>query len=192
MITQDREYRMFQCRASDEEGSAVIEGYAAVFESPTVLSEIDGIKYSEVIRRGAFDDTEMRDVVLNYNHDGKPVARTKNNTLKLTVDDVGVKVWADIGGTEEGRRLYEEIKGGYLDKMSFAFTIDEQEYDRKTRTSNVTKIKRLYDVAVVDLPAYDDTYVKARSRFLAEAEKERAEALRARKGKLKTKILLEV
>lgn len=95
-----------------------------------MLYEYDGIEYKEVIDRSAFTGAEMRDVVMNYNHGGKPVARTKNGTLQLTVDTRGLRISADLSGTEEGRRLYEEIRGGYLDQMSFAFTVNKQEYDR--------------------------------------------------------------
>jgi HK97 family phage prohead protease len=193
MITKDRSYRSFEMRAADEEGM-IVEGYAAKFESPTVLYEFDGVKYSEVIKRGAFNGAEMADVVMNYNHDGKPVARTKNKTLQLIVDDIGLKVRADLSGTEEGRKLYNEIKGGYLDRMSFSFKVPPggDNYVRETRTRELNKFKRIFDVAVVDMPAYDTTNIQARSFFQAEAEKEAAEAVERRKRKLKLLIEMEV
>ena len=174
MITKDRYYRPFEVRLSDEEMR--VEGYAAIFDAETVMYEYDGIQYKEVIGRDAFSGTQMQDVVMNYNHGGKPVARTKNNTLQLIVDDVGLRVSADLGGTQEARNLYEEIKAGYIDKMSFAFTVNADEYNRDTHTRRIKDIKRLYDVAAVDIPAYDTTSIQARSFFEAEAEKERAEA----------------
>ena len=174
MITKDREYRPFEIRA--EESGNIVEGYALTFENETVLHERDGIKYKEVIIRNALNTAQMQDVVMNFNHTGKPVARTKNNTLTLTVDNVGLRIRADLSGTDEGRKLYEEIKGGYIDKMSFAFTVADEEYDRGTRTRKIKGIKRLYDVAAVDIPAYDSTSIQARSFFEAEAERERAEA----------------
>lgn len=177
MISKDRLYRPFDIRLA--EGPGLVEGYAATFEQETVMYEYEGIKYKEVIDRGAFGQAQMADVVLNYNHQGKPVARTKNNTLQLRLDDVGLFVSADLSGTEEGRRLYEEIKGGYIDKMSFAFTVDSDEYDKNSHTRRITGIKRLYDVAAVDIPAYDSTSISARSYFEAEAERERAEARHA-------------
>ena len=173
MITKDRMYRSFEMRA---EGENKVEGYAAVFESETVMYEYDGVQYKEVIDRNAFEGTQMSDVVLNFNHGGKPVARTKNGTLSLAIDSVGLKVSADLSGTEEGRKLYEEIKGGYIDKMSFAFTVNKDEYNKDTHTRRITGIKRLFDVAAVDIPAYDTTSIQARSFFEAEAEKELAEA----------------
>jgi HK97 family phage prohead protease len=174
MITKDRFYRPFEVRISETEMR--VEGYAATFESETVMYECDGIQYKEVIDRNAFNGTQMQDVVLNYNHGGKPVARTKNNTLEVRTDDVGLFISADLSGTDEGRKLYEEIKGGYIDKMSFAFTVTSEEYNKDTHTRRITGIKRLYDVAAVDMPAYDTTSIQARSFFQAEAEKERAEA----------------
>ena len=91
----------------------------------------------------------------------------------------------------EGRRLYEEIKGGYIDKMSFAFVVSEDSYDRDTHTRRILGIKRLYDVAAVDIPAYDATSISARSYFSAEAEKMKTAEARAKKIK-KLKLLLEV
>lgn len=189
MVTTDREYRAFEMRIAD--GEMNVDGYAVVFKQPTVLYSFDGIDYKEEIDRHAFDEAEMTDVVMNYNHQGKPVARTKNGTLALSVDDKGVRVSAGLSGTEEGRRLYEEIKGGYIDKMSFAFTVSEDSYDRETHTRKVLKVKRLYDVAAVDIPAYDATSISARSYFSAEAEKEKTAEARARQ-KQKIKLMLEV
>ena len=177
MITKDRNYRSFEVRASEE--GAFVEGYALVFDTEEVMYEYDGIAYKEQIRSGALDSTLMQDVVLNFNHGGKPVARTKNGTLELRVDPVGLFVRADLSGTEEGRRLYEEVKGGYLDKMSFAFTINADEYNKEQHLRTITEVKRIYDVAIVDIPAYESTSVQARSFFEVEAEKERAEARNA-------------
>lgn len=189
VISKDREYRAFELRAAD--GEMTVEGYAAIFESPAVLYSYDGVDYREVIDRKAFSGAQMADVVMNYNHQGKPVARTKNGTLQLWVDSTGLQIRADLSGTEEGRRLYEEIRGGYIDKMSFAFTVSEDSYDRDTHTRRILGIQRLYDVAAVDLPAYDATNISARSYFSAEAEKaDRAEARAAKIKKLK--LMLEV
>lgn len=190
MITKDRDYRSFEIRAEGE--GSFVEGYAVVFDDPAVMYEYDGIKYSEEIRAGAFDDCQMGDVVLNFNHQGKPVARTKNQTLDLTIDQSGLKVRADLSGTEEGRRLYEEVRGGYLDAMSFAFTVRSEEYNKETRTRSITEVKRLYDVAIVDFPAYESTTVLARSFFEAEAERELAEAGEREERKNKKRKLIQL
>lgn len=179
MITKDRHYRSFEVRTIEE--GYKVQGYAAMFGNEEVMYEYDGIQYKEVIDSKAFSGADMQNVVMNYNHSGKPVARTKNNTLSLFVDDVGLLVNADLSGTEEARRLYEEIKGGYIDKMSFAFTVEVggEEYNQQTHTRKITGIKRLFDVAAVDIPAYESTSIEARSFFEVEAGKELAEARKA-------------
>lgn len=177
MRTKDRMYRAFEVRAAPDD--MIVEGYALTFDQPTVMAEIEGRKYSEVISRGAFDNAEMRDVVLNFDHQGKPLARTKNGTLALTVDDVGLHIRADLSSTAESRALYEEIKAGLIDKMSAAFTVGKENYDRETRTRKIDGFKRLYDVAAVTFPAYESTSIEARGLFDAEVSAERAEASRA-------------
>lgn len=190
MITKDRNYRNFEVRASED--ANIIEGYAVVFDTVETMYEYDGIEYKEEVKSGAFNNTDMKDVVLNFNHGGKPVARTKNSTLELTVDQRGLFVKADLSGTEEGRKLYEEVKGGYLDKMSFAFTINAEEYSRDTRTRSITDIKRLFDVAIVDVPAYDSTSVMARNFFQAEAERELTEVRELERNKQKQKLKIKI
>ncbi|WMJ83399.1 HK97 family phage prohead protease [Oscillospiraceae bacterium LTW-04] len=179
-MTKDRQHRTFEIRAAGD--GMTVEGYAATFEQPTILYECEGVKYYEVIARGAFTGAQMSDVMMNYNHRGKPVARTKNGTLTLEVDDLGLKIKADLSGTEEGRRLYEEVKGGYIDKMSFSFKADpnRDSYDRLTHTRRISGFERIFDVAAVDIPAYDSTSISARSFFEAQAEAEAAEAVQHR------------
>ena len=191
MTPETRDYRMFEMRAMPTTDSETggeqyrVEGYAAKFNEETVLFEIEGVKYREVIRPGAFSGAKMQDVVMNYNHGGKPVARTKNGTLTLTTDLIGLHVVADLGGTEEGRRLYEEIQGGYIDKMSFAFTVRTSTYDKATRLRSIEQIDRLFDVAAVDIPAYDCTEIAARSWAKAEALREQAAEAARRKLEIK-------
>lgn len=116
MITKDRYYLPFEMRTAQggAEGENIVEGYAAVFERPTVLYTENGVEYCEIISRTAFAGVDLSDVVMNYNHTGKPVARTRNGSLVLTIDDTGLKVTARLGGTQEARAMYEEIKGGYI------------------------------------------------------------------------------
>src|SRR5690554_5095380 len=189
MITKDREYRSFEFEAKEEEKT--IEGYAVVFDKETTLFEYGGVKYKEIIDRNAFDGVSLDDVVLNIDHTGKPLARTKNNTLELSIDDYGLKVRARLDGTQAGREAHEEIKGGYFDKMSFSFTIEENSYNSETNTETILKIKRLYDVSVVTFAAYEQTSVLARNSLLAEAERKKAEAELVEKRRLeKEKQLL--
>jgi HK97 family phage prohead protease len=123
----------------------------------------------------ALAQADMSDVIFNYNHGGKVMARTRNQTLQLTIDNKGLYVRARLDGTSEGRKLYEEIRGGYIDRMSFAFTVAEDEYQKETRTRVIRKVKKLYDVSAVDIPAYDTTSISARSFFEAQEEIERKE-----------------
>ncbi len=155
----------FQIRSELVEGQEPefwVEGYAARFNSPTVLFELEGMEYKEQIANDAFTDCKMEDVIFNYNHSGKVMARTRNKTLQLAVDNDGLFVRARLDGTEEGRKLYDEISKGYIDRMSFQFTIGQEAYDFENRMWTVLRVKRLYDVSAVDIPAYDDTSIEAR------------------------------
>lgn len=174
----------------------IVQGYAAVFNTPTELFEIDGIKYREQIDARAFDNAKMDDVIFNYNHEGRVYARTRNGTLKLEIREKGLWIEADIGGTEEGRKLYEEIKGGYIDRMSFQFTVKQETFDKENHLWTVKEVNRLYDVAAVSIPAYDDTLIEARKKFAMEnangayMEHEKDMNLRRRKLELRTKIFI--
>ena len=174
--TAEREYRSLQdfSLVPAEEGNPqrIVRGTAAVFNTPTCLYEYDGVKYFEIIDRGAFDDCDMTDVIFNYNHAGKVVARLRNQTLTLNLTSTGLGMEADLAGTTAGRELYEEIDGGYIDKMSFSFAVRASEYDSATRTRTITKIRKLYDVSAVSFPAYDETSISARDFFAEEYAKE--------------------
>lgn len=170
IITFDVEARSM---GEAENRELLAEGYAAKFNSPTVLFEIDGVEYREVIDPRAFDGADMSDVIFNYDHAGKVLARNSNQTLDLKVDGVGLHIKARLHGTKEGRELHEEIEGGYVTKMSFRFTVAEERYDRASRTRTIVRFKKIYDVSAVSIPAYDDTSISARSFFEAEAEKEK-------------------
>lgn len=186
-IKEGREYRALQDFAPlprDGESDAYrVRGTAVVFNTPTCLYEFDGVKYFEVIDRHAFDGCDMSDVIFNYNHGGKVVARLRNKTLSLSVTERGLDMEADLSGTAAGRDLYEEIDGGYVDKMSFSFTVRESKYDNVTHTRTITKIRKLYDVSAVDIPAYQETEISARSFFEMEHEKEVRALEQARRRK---------
>lgn len=186
-----REIRMAELRAIEPAGDTqemIIEGRAIVYERPTVMYEIDGIKYYEVIARGALDGADLKDVPFKYNHSSSVMvmARTRNKTLELIPDDQGLLIRANLANTTAGRDLYELIRRGDIDKMSFAFTVAEDSYDRDARTRRILRFKRIWDVSAVDTPAYQDTYISARNYFMAQAEAERraAEAAEKRRRKL--------
>lgn len=186
-LKDGREYRSLQdfSLVPREEGSEEyrVKGTAVVFNTPTVLYECDGVKYCEIIDRHAFDGCDLSDVIFNYNHGGKVVARLRNKTLALHVTERGLEVEADLSGTQAGRELYEEIDGGYIDKMSFSFSVREAKYDSVTHTRTITKVKKLYDVSAVDIPAYEETSISARSFFTVEHGKELAALEQARRRK---------
>lgn len=176
-----REIRVFssfelkELRNENGESQDYVYGVPVVFNTPTCLWEYEGVKFYEQIDRHAFDNCDMSDVIFNYNHGGRVAARIRNKTLKLSLNDVCMDMDAYLGGTEYGRGLLEDIRGGYIDKMSFAFVVDVDgdEYDAATHTRTIKHIKKLYDVSAVDIPAYDTTSISARSFFEVEYEKEK-------------------
>ena len=144
----------------NEEDKMIIEGYPITFESPA-----SHFGMTEVIDRNALNNTDMTDVPLKYNHDDSHLimARTRNGSLKLEVDSIGLKMTAELIDTQSNRDIYKSIKAGLLDKMSFAFTTKNESYDFETDKRTILEIDKLYDVSVVDVPFYDSTSVFARS-----------------------------
>lgn len=181
-------------RAEGDENKLIIEGYAARYDSETFIGW-DGWGFYETIEKGAFDDADMRDVPLKYNHlDAVPIlARTRNKSLVLTPDDKGLHIRAELLDTTDGQDMYKRIKSGLLDKMSFAFTVKEEEITDQNKPNPRRKIKkfdRIFDVSVVDTPAYEDTSIYARSRehlekCLQPLENEQRDALELAKAKNK-------
>lgn len=171
-LMESRSFREMTVRALDEgEDKYIVEGYATTFNQPYVLWQDGEWTLLEQVDSKAFDDTDMTDVIMQYDHSGRVFARKSNGTLSLTTDDHGLKVRADLGGTDIGRQLYQEIKGGYTTKMSFGFTIAENGETRETIEEDgkvtvmrtITAIKKLYDVSAVSLPANDATAISARN-----------------------------
>lgn len=185
---------------SDEQ---IVEGYATTFNEQYMLYDWGDYKVFEQIDARAFDDCDMSDVIFQYNHEGRVMARTRNKTLELSTDNHGLKIRADLSGTELGRQLYEEIRGGYTDRMSFGFTVAEDKREiienRETNVTTVirtiTKIGKLYDVSAVSIPANDATEISARSYadgLIRELEQERLEKRKAENKIKALKLLLEV
>ena len=173
-----------------------VEGYATTFDEPYTLWEYDGIQYKEVIDRHALDSADMSDVIMQFDHTGRVFARTGNsNTLLIQPDDHGLFMAADLSKTEQARSMHEDIAAGLINKMSWAFTVQEDSYDRETHTRRILKIKKVYDVSAVSFPANPSTDISARSWIdgVIEAEKaERLAAVAAERKRQKIKILLEV
>lgn len=174
-MTRTIELREAQVSENDEQRK-VLEGYAVVFDTPTVLYEYDGIEYKEIINKDALSNADMKDVCLKYNHGDNALilARTRNGSLELTVDGHGLKFRATLPNTTSANDVHELVKDGILDKCSFAFRVEEDSYNSETHTRTILKIKRMYDVSVVDIPAYEDTNVEARSYFDGIAKEQNA------------------
>ena len=176
-----------ETRKSDENAdSMIVEGYAVVFDSPATHG------FTEIVDRNAFNGCDMKDVCMKYNHDDshRILARTRNNSLKLTIDDKGLFIHAELIDTTSNRDIYKMIQAGLLDKMSFAFTVEEEKWDLATDTRTILRIDKLFDVSVVDTPFYDTTSIYARALSTLENEKEKLENLRARRNLLNKKIFL--
>lgn len=160
-------------QAENGSNELVIEGVACTYDEPTILYSYDGIDYKEQIDSKAFKEADMSDVIFNYNHCGRVYARNRNGSLTLEDKEDGLHMKAILRADDEGhKQLYSDIKSGLIDKMSFAFTIKEQSYDSENHIRTVRKVKRLFDVSAVDIPAYDTTSISARSFFESEREKE--------------------
>lgn len=190
MAKSEREFREMRIAARDaetlEEGRKVVEGYATTFDQPYKLAEFDDVEIWEVVDRSAFDGCDMGDVIMQYDHEGRVFARTRNKTLTAEPDDNGLFIVADLGGTEIGRALYEEIAGGYTDRMSFGFTVAKDRREEVTDGEGRTKVTRtilevgkLYDVSAVSLPANPKTSLySARTKDWIDGEIEKVRAER--------------
>ena len=159
-----------------------------MFDEPYLLYEIDGIKYYEKIDRNALEGADISDVIMQYDHQGKVLARLSNGTLGIEPTEKGLFIYADLSKSQEARELYEEIKNGLVTKMSWAFTVADEEYDKETRTRIIKRIKKVYDVSAVSIPANDGTIISARSFINGVIEKEQQELLERRKRKIKLLI----
>ena len=211
-LNEGRQYRNidisgFELR-KDGDQEKIVSGYATTFNQPYELYRwaYDGHVYivNEQVDARAFDDCDMADVVMQYDHEGRVFARTSNGTLELATDQHGLHVRADLGGTEIGRDLYEEIEGGYTTKMSFGFRVAEDKRE-ETRERNeetgvttttvlrtITKISKLYDVSAVSLPANDATSISARNFGKGVIDEIMEEYQKREAQKLRIKILTEV
>ena len=170
----EREYRLaepFQIEQNEAQ-ELRLKGLPVVFNRETVLFEYEGIQYKEIIAGDALEGCDMSDFILNRNHgqnDSTVFARTKNGSLTFTVTPAGLEVDALLDPEDERHvNLYRDIQKGRIDKMSFAFTVRAEEYDRKTHTRTIARIAKLFDVSAVDFPAYNDTAIGTVRDFFTE------------------------
>ena len=206
-VMTDREYRSIapgQMEARlEEDGRQVVTGYATTFNDEYELYSTSDFKLLESVDPHAFDECDMSDVIMQYDHEGRVFARTKNGSLQLSIDGHGLHVVANLGETDIGRQLYQEISKGYTDKMSFGFRVRVRGEKRTQEIVDgvtiehrvITQIAKLYDVSAVSLPANDATEISARTLgegSLARIREERlAEQERQRKI-LQLKLMIEV
>lgn len=200
-IKPEREYRMMPLLVPSTEkrfdSDYYVEGFATTFDEPYVLWEYDGVQYKEVIDRNALQGADLSDVLFQYNHCGRVYARTKMKqgkaqTLLLEPQTRGLFVAADLQSTDGSRRMYQDIDAGLIYQMSWAFTVEEDSYNRETHTRTITKIKKVYDVSAVDLPANPSTDISSRSWFDGVIEAEKQELAERQKQIQRIKILTEV
>lgn len=201
---ENREYRNMPVMLATAEkrldSDYYVEGYATTFDEPYVLFEYDGIQYKEVIDRNALKDADFSDVLFQYNHSGRVFARSKMkqglpSTLLLEPDSHGLFIAADLSKTEEARKMFQDIEAGLIYQMSWAFIVEEESYNVETHTRTILKIKKVYDVSAVDLPANPSTDIYSRNAFdgFIEAEKLELAKREEREKKIKKiKIMTEV
>ena len=125
------------------ESDFYVEGYASTFDDPYVLFKDpwDGTEYKEIVRADAFSDAVMDDVIMQFDHRGRVYARMSNRTLVVEPDKHGLFTAADLKSTETSRSLYEDIDAGLITRMSWAFTIEDQEFDRAEHTYIIKKTR---------------------------------------------------
>lgn len=174
-MEKETRFSSIETRSDGENNKMIVEGYAIVFDEETLIGD-ENRGFIEAIDRNALAETNMKDVPFKYNHNDVTLilARTRNGSLSLEVDDKGLKIRAELIDTTSNVDIYKSIVAGLLDKMSFAFTVKSQSWDRsgKVPKRTITAIDRLFDVSVVDLPAYDQTSIQASSRSLDLVETE--------------------
>lgn len=206
MKPNEREYRDFTLAvvelANDEgaEERKIVSGYASVFGTPYTLYEDDEVVIQEQVDSKAFDSADMTDVILQYNHEGRVFARVSNNTLRVAPDERGLSIEADLGGTDIGNQLYQEIKGGYTTKMSYGYTVRGAEWNesklddgRTLELRTVTEIGKVYDVSAVSIPANNATNISVRNLsdgVIEQIKAERLKALELERRKLQTRMRL--
>ena len=174
IIIEKRNYDNTNLSVEEIEEEKRLVGYGAVIEKRTVICNIDGLDYYEIIDRNAFKNTDFSQCCLKYNHSNSYpiVARVKNNSLSLNVDNIGLRYEARLLNTSSANDLYISVQEGLLDKSSFSFTVKRFNYDKQSRTRRLLEIDKVFDVSVVDIPAYNDTSVQARNFFEEMKEKE--------------------
>lgn len=204
MKVNEREYRDFILAVvpteEQTEERKIVRGYASTFNQPYTLWEDDEFVVQEQVDSKAFDGADMEDVIFQYNHEGRVFARVSNGTLSVAPDETGLSIEADLGGTDIGQQLFQEIRGGYTTKMSYGYTVNGSEWEerklddgRTLELRTVTSIGKVYDVSAVSIPANNATSISVRNLsdgVIAEVKAERLKALELEREKLRIKLRL--
>lgn len=199
-IKNDREYRSLKLEAENE-NEFHVTGYATTFDSPYELFRDKDFIMLEQVDHDAFKNTDMRDVIMQYDHTGRVYARTSNGSLDLKTDEHGLKINADLSLTTGSRQLHEDIAAGLINKMSFAFTVAEDEYLEENKdditivTRTIKRIGKLFDVSAVSLPANDQTVISARNLsdgVIAEIRAERLKAQEIKEARAKLALRIKI
>lgn len=184
----ERQYRDFSVanfRAAQTEGDEQtyrVRGYFTTFSEEYPLMD----DWYESIDARALDGADMSDVIFQLNHEGSPLARQRNKSLTVGIDEHGGWAEADLGGCQQGRDIYEAISNGLIDRMSFGFTIadDGFEWDEDEDGvihSVITRISKVFDVSCVSFPANEGTEIHSARSYLdgaIEARRKQQEVLR--------------
>ena len=198
-MKDDREYRNMELRIipGEQERSYMVEGYASTFQPYTLFTDEEGTEYKEQILPTAFDEADLSDVVFRVDHSGPVYARTSAGTVEVWTDAHGLAQKTDLSKTQKARELFEEIEAGNYPKMSFAFRVAEDHYDKATHTRIIDRVAKVFDVSPVVFPANPTTElsISTRDYFNGVIEAEKAERLEAEKREIqkqKIRILMEI
>ena len=180
-MEQTKEFRFkyenlsFREEAEGETPKMIIEGYPIVFDAEAYIESWDFVGY-EMIDRHAFDNCDMSDVALKYNHNDNMLilARTRNGSLQLTIDDHGVFIHAELIDTTDNVDVYKMVKAGLLTEGSFAFYVRKDEVTKGedgVAHRIIKDIAFLADVAICPNGAYGSlTEIYARNKARADAQ----------------------
>ena len=187
-----------EIRQDEETKTMIIEGYFLKFDKRTLIGDKE-YGFYETIEKGSLDKTDMRKVPLKYNHNDSylALASTKNGSLELTVDDVGLRGKAELLDIPSHREIYEMVRSGLISECSFAFTLDLDKgsiwnWEPKIPERSILKIDRLFDVSIVDLGAYEDTEIYARSFNELEDHKKTLESEKAKIENQRKRINIKI
>ena len=202
--TNDREYRQMTMAVRAQEGAPEedmrVYGYATTFNEPYELYRHGNYTVLEQVDPHAFDECDMSDVIMQFDHAGRIYARTRNNTLTLSVDRHGLAIDGNLCKTHGARQLYQEIREGMIDRMSYSFIVAEDEWtvnhDRDSGKTielrTIRKVSKVFDVSAVSIPANDGTCIATRTLCDGVIARHEAERLRGEQARAKLNLRLKM